>query len=114
MAFVESIWFRMRFAGEEPEATWATIDWDADPDGEMTLAQTWSVEELGDRFAQAVADSNERTLAATSLDQLSVGTNQEGEQWNLRWILTHMIEEYARHCGHADLIRESIDGDTAR
>ena len=32
---------------------------------------------------------------------------------NLRWILVHMIEEYARHCGHADLIRESIDGDTA-
>ena len=114
MAFVEGIWFRIRFAGEEPDATWEVIDWEADPDGEMTLAQAWSVEELHDRFARAVADSNDRIKAATSFDQLSVGANQEGEQWNLRWILTHMIEEYARHCGHADLIRESIDGDTAR
>lgn len=114
MAFVEEIWFRMRFAGEEPEATWEFIDWEVDPDGEMTLAQTWSVEELEDRFAQAVADSNTRIDGATSLDQLSVGANQDGERWNLRWILVHMIEEYGRHCGHADLIRESIDGDTAR
>jgi hypothetical protein len=47
------------------------------------------------------------------LDQRSVATGRDGEHWNLRWILVHMIEEYARHCGHADLIRESIDGDTA-
>jgi len=114
MALVEEFWFRVRFAGEEPEATWEVIDWDADPDGEMTLAQTWSVEELNDRFAAAIADSNTRIDAAFSLDQLSVGADQDGEQWNLRWILIHMIEEYARHCGHADLIRESIDGDTAR
>jgi len=33
-----------------------------------------------------------------------------GERWNLRWIMVHMIEEYARHCGHADLLRETIDG----
>ena len=44
---------------------------------------------------------------------MSVETNGDGEHWSLRWILVHMIEEYARHCGHADFIRESIDGDTA-
>ena len=38
----------------------------------------------------------------------------DGEAWNLRWIMIHMIEEYARHCGHADLIRESIDGDVCQ
>lgn len=114
MAFVEEIWFRIRFDGQEPEATWAAIDWEADPDGEMTLAQTWTVDDLNERFAVAVADSNARIEAASSLDQLSAATNQDGEHWNLRWILIHMIEEYARHCGHADLIRESIDGDTAR
>ncbi len=114
MALVEGIWFRVRFAGQEEAATWEAIDWDADPDGEMALSQTWTVEELHDRFAAAVDDSNTRIEAASSLDQLSAGANREGEHWNLRWILVHMIEEYARHCGHADLIRESIDGDTAR
>ena len=45
---------------------------------------------------------------ATSLDQMSVARNPDGHRWSLRWILVHMIEEYARHCGHADLIREAI------
>ncbi len=59
------------------------------------------------------ADSRRRCQQAKSLDQLSVDSNPNGEHWNLRWIVVHMIEEYARHCGHADFIRESIDGDTA-
>jgi len=65
-------------------------------------------------FDAAVEDSNRRTAAASSLDQLSSAPTWTGEHWNLRWVLVHMIEEYARHCGHADLIRESIDGDQAR
>jgi len=53
------------------------------------------------------------TFAAGGLDQLSVvSSRKEGRQFSLRWILLHMIEEYARHNGHADLIRESIDGAT--
>ena len=59
-----------------------------------------------------------RDLAAEALadggpDRLSVRTNAAGEQRSLRWILIHMIEEYAQHNGHADLIRESIDGAVA-
>jgi hypothetical protein len=50
--------------------------------------------------------------AVTDLDEVSVRTNREGEAWSMRWILIHMIEETARHAGHADLIRESIDGAT--
>ena len=47
------------------------------------------------------------------LDDLSVGrARQTGEPFSLRWILLHLIEEYARHNGHADLIRESVDGST--
>ena len=50
--------------------------------------------------------------AEAGLDGLSVRANRQGEKFSLRWILVHMIEEYARHNGHADLIRESLDGVT--
>jgi len=111
MAWVERTWFLERFAGEPMLEPWAALDWDADADAEMTLAQTWDTEALMAAFEESIADSRARVDAATSLDQLSALPNREGELWNLRWILVHMIEEYARHCGHADLIRESIDGD---
>ena len=52
--------------------------------------------------------------AAAALDDLATTVPDGVEPWNLRWIVIHMIEEYARHCGHADLIRESIDGEMAR
>jgi hypothetical protein len=49
---------------------------------------------------------------AESLDITVAVTNEKGDPISLRWILVHMIEEYARHVGHADLLRESIDGQT--
>lgn len=113
MAWVEELWFQVRFADLEHIGPWADLDWDADNDAEMSLSQTWSTEQLLETFEASVAGSRARVSAASSLDQLSVNTTRKGEKWNLRWILIHMIEEYARHCGHADLIRESIDGNTA-
>jgi hypothetical protein len=51
-------------------------------------------------------------LASTApFDALSVG-RRENKPVKLRWILVHLVEEYARHCGHADLLREAIDGAT--
>ncbi len=114
MALVEQHWFQKRFDGEDLGEPWASLDWGDDDDAEMTLAQTWSIEELFERFEAAVADSRARVEAAESLDQLSARSHRNGDHWQLRWILVHMIEEYARHCGHADFIRESIDGDLAR
>lgn len=111
MALVEYDWFRERFAGEDVPDLFAMLDWDADSDAEMTLAQTWPVDELFARFNDAIADSRARIEAATSLDQLTTRPDRQGEHRSLRWILIHLIAEYARHCGHADLIRESIDGD---
>ncbi len=113
MILVEQTWFVDRFAGEPMPAPWTDHDWSVDPDAEMDLAQTWTGERLFDEFERVVADSRLRVDPAASLDQLSARTNRAGEHWSLRWIIVHMIEEYARHCGHADLIRESIDGDTA-
>ena len=50
-----------------------------------------------------------RNMAAASLDDIE---RRERSTYSLRWILVHMIEEYARHCGHADLLRQAIDGAT--
>jgi len=112
MAMVEYTWYRSRFAGGEQHEIFTSLDWDADRDAEMTLASTMTVEELHSFFEDAVNDSRGIVANATSLDQLSAKDhNGDGKKWNLRWIMIHMVEEYARHCGHADLIRESIDGD---
>jgi len=113
MTMVEYVWFRDRFDGHRMVELFDSLNWDADTDAEMTLAQTWPVEELFERFDTAIDDSRARSNAAASLDAVSARTNHEGEHWSLRWIMIHMIEEYARHCGHADLIREAIDGDVA-
>jgi len=114
MAGVEQTWYAFRFAGEEADDLVASLDWEADADAEMTYAQSLSIEELLAWFNSACDDSRARVAAADSLDQESVrGHPRDGHTWNLRWIMVHMIEEYARHCGHADLIRESIDGNTA-
>lgn len=114
MTFVEYCWFQERLDGEALPAPFVDLDWERDPDAEMIAFGDASPNELVAGLAQSIANSNERTVKAASLDQLSRATNPAGEHWSLRWILIHMIEEYARHCGHADLIRESIDGDTAQ
>ena len=94
-----------------------TVDWDADRDWEWHTAKDDTPEELfalfdeGVRRADAVVD--EALTNGSGLDALSVKkSRREGESFSLRWILVHMIEEYARHNGHADLIRQSIDGQT--
>jgi uncharacterized damage-inducible protein DinB len=113
MAFVEDIWFAVRLDGDEPHPLFADLDYDADPDAEMTLSHGLAFDEAAAVLEARIADADRRVAAADSLDRRTAATNRAGEHWSLRWILVHMIEEYARHCGHADLIRESIDGDTA-
>ncbi len=49
-------------------------------------------------------------IATTDLDTLSIGRDRDGQHWSLRWVLTHLVEETARHNGHADLLREAVDG----
>jgi hypothetical protein len=107
---VEDSWFRERFAGLPEDELWAGHDWDADPDMEFRTATDLEPEELRDRYRAACARSREVVAAAADLDQLSVKTSRAGNHWDLRWVLLHMLEETARHAGHADLLRESIDG----
>ena len=112
LALVEDSWFRVRFAGLPDDELWAAIDWDADPDFEFRTAAELEPEELRRRYEDACARSREVVAAAASPEQLSVAPRGNGKHFDLRWVLLHLIEETARHAGHADLIREAIDGST--
>jgi uncharacterized damage-inducible protein DinB len=112
LAFVEHWWYDCVFLGHEYAEPWASIDWKADADWDWHSAVDDTPEQIRALFDDAVARSD-AVAAGVSLDQLSERTDRRtGERFSLRWILVHMIEEYARHNGHADLIRESIDGST--
>jgi len=113
LALVEDSWFPVRFAGHPDHQLWAGVDWDTDPDFEFRTATDLAPEELRTRYAEACGRSRAVVAATASLDDLSVGTSSRtGNRWDLRWVLLHMIEETARHAGHADLLREAIDGTT--
>ncbi|MFE5244725.1 MULTISPECIES: DinB family protein [unclassified Streptomyces] len=101
-------WFREVLAGEELPPVYGT---DEDPDKEfhVTEADTW--EEARTTWLAEIAAAR-ANAAKVELDGLSVGVGRRGRPFSLRWIYTHMIEEYARHNGHADLVRERIDGAT--
>lgn len=113
LAWVEQYWFGVRLHGDEPLAVWAAVDWAAEPDWEFTSAAADSPEALRALWVSAVEHSRERTavaLADGGMDRLAVRPWPDGSSPSLRWIVCHMIEEYARHNGHADLLRESVDG----
>jgi uncharacterized damage-inducible protein DinB len=112
MALVEDNWFSFVLLGRERATVWDGVDWDADPDWEFSSAADDSPEELRRLFDEACAASDAILDEVDGdLDRISVRTSHHrGTAFDLRWILLHMIEEYARHNGHADLIRESIDG----
>jgi uncharacterized damage-inducible protein DinB len=105
MTEVERSWFRRRFAGEDVERVYNS---DERPDADLDDVIPDSAEEA---FA-AYAGELERCRAAVADHALAeTFTNPRlGVPMSLRWVYVHMIEEYARHCGHADLIRERIDG----
>lgn len=114
MALVEDNWFSVVLLGNDDADPWLGVDWDDDPDWEFRTAADDSPEELRRLFDEAVAASD-RILdeVGDDLDRRSVReSRREGTTFDLRWILVHMIEEYARHNGHADLIREAVDGQT--
>lgn len=114
LALVEQWWFHCVFAGHEYEEPFASVDWKADDDWDWHSAADDTPEDLRGLFDAEVARSEHivaEALNRGSLDQLSVRRSRTGDSFNLRWILVHMIEEYSRHNGHADLIRESVDGE---
>lgn len=113
LAFVEDWWFSCVLHGQEAREPWSGADWEADPDWDWHSAADDSPEELRTLLERHVADSD-RLLARAleeggGLDQLARRVHH-GRRVSLRYILIHLIEEYARHNGHADLIRQAVDG----
>ncbi len=115
LAFVEDYWCSEWLRGNDTHSTFAGVDFEADPDWEWHSAANDSPEQLMTLWQDIVARSRSlvaEALAESGLDQLARRTWPDGRSPSLRWILCHLIEEYARHNGHADLIRESVDGST--
>lgn len=111
LAYVEDWWFGQVLAGEPPVAPWDAVDWEVDEDWDWHSAVEDEPDDLRALFAAAVRRADAILDRTPSLD-LVVRRPGSGRELSARWILVHMIEEYARHLGHADLLRESIDGVT--
>jgi len=107
MAEVERGWFRRRVAGEEVGYLYSS---EADPDGEFDHVDTADTDK---DFATYLAeiDLAREAAAGHDLDETFYHSHRRAEI-SVRWVYCHMVEEYARHNGHADLLRERIDGAT--
>jgi hypothetical protein len=113
LALVEDDQFSVKLHGREGCAPWNTVDWDADPDWEWRTAADDSPAELMTLWKESVDRSRSlvaEALADGGLDSPARFTWPDGRTPNVRRLITDMIEEYGRHVGHADLIRESVDG----
>jgi uncharacterized damage-inducible protein DinB len=109
LAEVERSWFRRTMAGQDAPRRWphdlkAGIDgsFDGATGDQETVDEAWAF------WREEVAFAEQYVAAAPDLEVR--GTMNDGDTLQLREVLVHMIEEYARHCGHADLLRERIDG----
>jgi uncharacterized damage-inducible protein DinB len=131
LAYVEEHWFVGVIHDRERMTPWAEVDWKATPDWEWDAAHTMTGEAIRaqwnasvDRSRAALNEALDAAAAPQAADEAQPAANADllatlakrlrpsGEPVSLRWILVHMIEEYARHNGHADLLREAIDGQT--
>lgn len=113
LALVEDHHFSVRLLGRDPSAPFNTIDWEAHPTWDWSRASDDTPDSLYELW-QTNVDQSRRSVAEAlangGLDQRMAQVWPDGRSPSLRRTLVDLIEEYARHVGHADLIRESIDG----
>ena len=105
---VEQGWYRTILAGQDLPDPYSTAD---NRDGDLDDTDPARAEADLQAWRDEIVRCRE-SAAAYDLDATSVGKSRRGERFSLRWIHAHMLEEYARHNGHADLLREAIDGAT--
>jgi dienelactone hydrolase/uncharacterized damage-inducible protein DinB len=110
LALMEETWLEVRFLGLPVREPWAGVDFGADPEWEFRTSAELQPEQLRQRYREACLRSREAAIQADGLDQLSVRPLSDGRRFTLRWVLLHLLEETARHAGHADLLREAVDG----
>lgn len=109
MADVERWWFRGTFTAEVASGHYESeddpdLDWHHTPDDTLADAlEHWHAE---------VTRAREIVASVDDLGVVGALVSERRGEVSLRWIMVHMIEEYARHCGHADLLREAVDGVT--
>ena len=107
---VERNWFRRRLRGEDAPPLYYS---EADPDGDFHPGLDWTIAEAVATYEQECAVSRVIVADTATLDEVTVVPIRGYDApVSLRWILVHMIEETARHAGHADILRELIDGST--
>jgi uncharacterized damage-inducible protein DinB len=107
MADVERGWFRRRVAGEDIGFRYSS---EADPDGEFDHVDAADPERDLEAYLREI-ELARKAAAGHDLDETFYHTHRRA-QISVRWVYLHMVEEYARHNGHADLLRERIDGAT--
>lgn len=113
LALAEDYTFATKLRGEELGEPWRSLGRDDDPDWEFTASDHMARAELYDVFDTAVARNDERITAALAeggLDFVAHVDDGNGNHPGLRRVLCDMLEEYGRHTGHADLLREAYDG----
>ena len=113
LAFVEDYTFATKLRGDPPGEPWFSAPWDDDRDWEFTTASADDPDLLYALWDDAVAQSRRRltgALDAEGLDMPAHISAPDGRHPSLRRLLHDLVEEYARHTGHADLLREAVDG----
>jgi uncharacterized damage-inducible protein DinB len=109
MAEVERGWFRYTFRGEDVTDIFCTED---NPEGDFNDLESVAPDQALGMWHEECEQARQ-VFAAADLDEIGRRKSERsGKEFSMRWIMVHMIEEYARHNGHADLIREAIDGAT--
>lgn len=109
LAFVEDYWLTERSAGAVAPAPWSTAPWEEDEDFDWHRADSWPQAQVWALYDAAVRRSDS-VLAGLQPQHLAATSMRDGSPMNVRWVLLHLIEEYAQHAGHADLLREALDG----
>jgi uncharacterized damage-inducible protein DinB len=109
LADVERAWFRRIMAGQDAPPLFYSAD-DVDGDFDGAAADPELVDEAFAAWRDEVAFAERFVREAPDLDLVSAIEHRHHGLASLRWVLIHMVEEYARHLGHADLLRERIDG----
>jgi Protein of unknown function (DUF664) len=113
LALVEDHMFTVKYDGARLGPPWPEIDWDTDPEWEFRTAAKDPPETLYALWDNAVERSRRRVAAALAADgglDQRVAADRDGEHANLRRLMFDLVEEYGRHTGHADLLREAVDG----
>jgi len=112
MAEVERHWFRRMLLNESELPDFFATDGVVigTADGDFEFPETAALSEGVEILLRAITESR-LAIEGKVPEDVSLATRPKtGEPVSLRWILIHMIEEYARHCGHADFLRERLDG----